>query len=665
MTNSLNSPPHHPLRCSYLRLLLLALSCILVSKLVLANPPQEQQQSSLVDQFAETLGRHLRPQLKQPKQNRRKLVATYSCNEEIAIISPSETFDIMTTFITNLSPDNLFLFQFLIGNKLKYGVQVKTICAKCSDINIEDLSSSYPNLSQEHWDKYCGSDVYGYDYDHSGLVMIPLTDDGSGQLVIPDGRTLPGYVHSRHTSESRWDIPSQMWATDGNHYSSDMFLMFVATATKGTVSFAPDTMGYGHSEAFMAYMIRNSYLTSFLPLWVTIGNELSEASSCKTVLGDAAFLSGYSEGGSAAVTIAEGLNKALNVDIVQVRAGGGAYDLVTTMKHIIANYEQLQGFWGLTVLFGASFSSTYPDVPNYNVGQDVLAAKYGMNAPDPNNNVVKWLKELTLTQVSQRIMAIQSSLNEGETIKDEIMSEAFLTFFQGAIDDGEMNPCSPTYSGGYQVGVVDKMCEAMLQNSLRESLYEVKYPVALCHSQSDELVTYANLPDISQNPNYLSLQQVLGDHVAAGEACISNDILYLLSTTFQQYVIVDKHSENGSCGPTTSPCKDSTLKFMVTFKNGKSVWKDCKWVKNNGKSTSRRCKLENVKESCSETCDAFGGFAASCENNCADTTSWIKFKKPSSGEMITKKCTWVAKKKKARCQIDGLKEACRKSCEVC
>ncbi len=656
--NSVNSPPRHPLRCSYLRLPHLALSCILASKLVLANSQEQQQQPYLVDQLllAETLGQHLHLQLKQPKENERKLAATYSCNEEIAVISPSETSDIMTTFITNISPANLLLFQIIVGNQLKYGVQVKTICAKCSDVNIQDLTSSYPNLSQEHWDKYCGSDVYGYDYDHSGLVMIPLTEDGTGQLVVPDG-TLPGYVHSRQTSESRWDIPSQMWATDGNHDNYNLLLPFLATATKGTVSFAPDTMGYGHSEAFMGYTIRNAYLTSFLPLWVTIGNELSEGSNCKTVLGDAAFLTGYSEGGSASVTIAEGLNKALNVDIVQVRAGGVASDLVATMKHIVANYEQLKGYWGLTILFAASYSSTNPDVPNYSVGQDLLSVKYGTNAPDPNNNMVQWLKELPLTEVTQRIMAIESSLNEGKTINDEIMSESFLTFFQGAIDDGETNPCSPTYSG-YQVGVVDKMCEAMLQNSLTETLNEVKYPVALCHGQSDELLPY--FPDISQNPNYLSLQQVPGDHNAAGEECISNDILYLLvSTTFQQYVIQDKHSENGSCPTASSNCKDSTVKFQTKLSSGKPVWKYCKWVQS--RATKSRCKLENVKESCSETCSAFG--FALCENNCADTMSKLKFVK--NGKKIARKCAWVTKKKNVRCLIDGLKEACRKSCEVC
>ena len=116
-----------------------------------------------------------------------------------------------------------------------------------------------------------------------------------------------GYIHTHVTKINQYDVPSQMWSlsSDG-HWSNEMFICFLATATKGTISFAPDYMGYGLShdnededenDVGKSYLIRHSYVTSFLPLWVKVSYDLKMETDCSTALGDAAVVQGYSEGG--------------------------------------------------------------------------------------------------------------------------------------------------------------------------------------------------------------------------------------------------------------------------------------------------------------------------------------------------------------------------------
>ena len=292
-------------------------------------------------------------------QNRKLLSAKYQCNEVIATIPPSEVKNIVNVFALNISPTSAAFVNSVFANILQYGVQIKVVCDKCTSVNLvvnKQFGSSLQ--SNNNYDSYCGEDAYGYDMEHSGVVMTPLVEDDNGDVVLLNG-TLSAFIHTRPTKINRYDIPSQMWSTSGDHVSVEMFVCFLATATKGTVSFAPDFMGYGFSQAYRGFLLHDAYVSSFLPLWVSVSEDLRKESNCKTALGDAAFIEGYSEGGKdfkvfsfplnlrihflyscsffiyffnfhdlslittciegyAALAIAEGLHKALNIDIVQV-----------------------------------------------------------------------------------------------------------------------------------------------------------------------------------------------------------------------------------------------------------------------------------------------------------------------------------------------------------
>lgn len=110
-------------------------------------------------------------------------------------------------------------------------------------------------------------------------------------------------------------------------------------------------------------------------------------------------------------------------------------------------------------------------------------------------------------------------------------------------------------------------------------------------------------------------------------------------------------------GPTpTSPthindCEDSEFRFKVML-NGRKRNRDCTWVQNK----PFRCRLDGVDTLCPSTCNI-------C-NECID--SELKFRFNYNDMMITRNCDWVgARATRARCNIPGIKETCRDTCNYC
>ena len=232
----------------------------------------------------------------------------YPCDHVLATIPPSE--------VANVAKTNFFdvLFgeasDFVFSNFspfIQYGVQVKTVCASCVSVQ-DDFNRMYtPHLSSEarqSYESFCGEGVYGHNETYSGLAMIPLVVEDETDVLKPLSGPMMAYIIAKISGgTNKFNIPSQWWGgrapptlTSAN---LDLLMSLLATSTKGTISIQPDYMGFGFNEnnSFRGFMLRKSYLTSFIPLWMKIRSSMQLGTNCESRLADTAFVQGYSEGG--------------------------------------------------------------------------------------------------------------------------------------------------------------------------------------------------------------------------------------------------------------------------------------------------------------------------------------------------------------------------------
>jgi len=62
-----------------------------------------------------------------------------------------------------------------------------------------------------------------------------------------------------------------------------------------------------------------------------------------------------------------------------------------------------------------------------------------------------------------------------------------------AIQENDDGPCANKYNHG--IGVYDKLCDALDENALREAVSSADFKIGICHSLTDELLSYRNVPD--------------------------------------------------------------------------------------------------------------------------------------------------------------------------
>jgi len=108
-------------------------------------------------------------------------------------------------------------------------------------------------------------------------------------------------------------------------------------------------------------------------------------------------------------------------------------------------------------------------------------------------------------------------------------------------------------------------------------------------------------------------------------------------------------------GSVTS-CKDASYRFRIEKPDGKKKWRDCKFIAK--RATATRCTWTGVSAMCPKTC-------GTCDI-CIDSSSRMKFKKsPEDENRISRDCTWTSNNASSRCNIEGMVDACRETCNNC
>ena len=381
----------------------------------------------------------------------------------------------------------------------------------------------------------------------------------------------------------------------------DAVFGFIATMVNGYVGIAPDFMGYGgvedtDDEGWIprnGYLIRNSYVTATVPVWMKTKLYLQEQSDCASDLADVAFYAGYSEGGFSAIAVAEGLQETFHIQPVRVLAGGGPYKWSTEQFYRIfvdgsaSETEFLNTNTGrefYTLLLGAAYSSTNTDVANYGTKQDLFH-------PDFRATGVSWIDDTTLSQATINARLLQVVSNNGSTTKklDSIWNADILALFRQAAQAGVRDFCAPNYRGNI-VGKTDQFCRALKENDLYETIVNAQYPIDFCHSTNDEIIFYENLPDtavFNSNPYLTLLSPLSTDHTSAGVTCLTNEVIaiaggldkYIPDSFFVTNTAFMQNTNTGGCpvpassiptkaptmSPTTTPTKvPETAKPIAT-----------------------------------------------------------------------------------------------------
>lgn len=439
-------------------------------------------------------------------------------------------------------------------------------------------------------EKYCGTTVYGYDAIFSALVTYPLGENNA----IKDG-LLPTYVYSRPTT---FDVTAASTGTNADFSSVenlkniDAIFAFIATMVNGHIGLSPDFMGYGGvskgNDGWIprhGYVVRNSYVTSTLPVWTKAQAYLKEETDCKSDVADVAFYGGYSEGAYASIAVAEGLREAFNIQPLRVSAGGGPYRWSTEQFYrIFENGPESEteflvtntGREFYTLLLGGSYSSTNTGLANYNndQGNNNNNNNQDLFTPEFRTLGLSLINDTSLTQSEVNQQLVEVLIGNGSTTKrlDGIWNANILTLFRTAAQNGVRDFCNPDYVGNI-VGKTDKFCEALKENDLIETIMNVQYPIEFCHSTNDEVIFYENLPDVSLNSQYLKLLTPKDtDHLQAGVECLTDEVQAIAgglfgSSDLDQYVpqsFLDANNEfrnnnNGGC-PVPAPPTPQTTK---------------------------------------------------------------------------------------------------------
>ncbi len=198
---------------------------------------------------------------------------------------------------------------------------------------------------------------------------------------------------------------------------------------------------------------------------------------------------------------------------------------------------------------------TNPSVANFGLGQDLLA-------DENKEQILEWLADPSYGSV-ELTEALFSLVPEGEELAVEMVwNSDIVDFLRTADEVGETNPCNPSYKG-YKIGKVDKICEILIQNDLTDVLERATYPVLLCQSKQDKLVTFENLPNVDSNP-FLVLQEKPGDHSTSTTLCAFDALFFIASPEASTYVPDPKHIEGGCPMHTHAPISKPTTTSPTT-----------------------------------------------------------------------------------------------------
>jgi len=421
----------------------------------------------------------------------------------------------------------------------------------------------------------CAADDYGYDTQHSGVLLLPVNIDEESSLVeasiIDTADELQAWIGMRSIVVSPKDSAVILYT---NGASVLEFAMFAASM--GLVSILPHLTGFGESAKagsggvplVPSIVDKKAKTTATLPLYTKAKSIVDEMSGGITTVGNAAYFMGYSEGGNSAIGAADGFEKN-GITPVKVMAGSAPLMIrSTTVMSIIQSLlaaasdpSSVDPFGILYMaLVGVAFSDTRPGPANFGQGQPFLneestqgylALFTDKDAP----SIGAESKEAYLAYLQTNYLQLISNPN--------FLSTNFLNFFANAIGNGDPDPCVNVPMEQQVVFEVDKICATLSENDLTDVVRNSSYEIELCQAEDDTLIVPESVPDASKLK-----YSVPGNHPEGNIPCTTK-LFY--GTIFEKPKIREENNSSPTQSPniTKAPKSDKKTKAPKAPKSAK------------------------------------------------------------------------------------------------
>jgi len=293
------------------------------------------------------------------------------------------------------------------------------------------------------------------------------------------------------------------------------------------------------------------YQASAVPLLLKAKDAIEKENTC-TELDKRVNVMGFSEAGYATIAISHAIDM-LDDDYMHTYTGvGGAPIQLSSVQMTDSIVRMHAGTFPLPqylVRLGNGYSSTNSDVANTDKGQDMISEEY-LDPVDENKDVREWVKAgLSYEEMVPYMPKPPSGLFT------DLLNPSFLNMILNSNNAGNFDPCNSEF----MTDDVDLLCEAIVDQDVNDTLSSFEYPVVICHSPEDEIITYSNVPNTTLNNNLIMIEDLpfignivkpSGNHIESGGQCTFGFILAFVAPPETSNIrsILPVDDPDGTCG---------------------------------------------------------------------------------------------------------------------
>ena len=265
----------------------------------------------------------------------------------------------------------------------EYDVRAHKICTSGEEVlslcEGDDASDVMP---------YCKPGSFASGRTFSALVLEPIDPATKAPIAGKVAATVWNWA----TRPDPFYAPTIVWPND-IATSPVEYLPVLSAATAGTYTIIPDVLGNAEDwPSTRSYVVKDVYSASAVPILLKLKNTIDGADGGCTEIDKRVSIVGYSEGGYAAVAVANAVD-ILNDGWVHTHTAvaGAPIKLATAQLEVIVDMSKDRyPFPAFIARLGNSYSSTNPDMATG--AQQPFASLEYLDEDDPTKNLIEWAR---------------------------------------------------------------------------------------------------------------------------------------------------------------------------------------------------------------------------------------------------------------------------------